>query len=120
MLRTVLKGNDALQYAMLTGIKRVAKENTPSGGLGLFSDLNNLKVFTVKDREYEEYFGFTKEETKKLLEYYDLEYNEKVKEMYAQRAGWCDGYHMGNVDIYATSAQGVIHGVSSIMQRIKY
>ena len=52
MLHTSLKTSNDLQYAMLTGIQRVAKEN-------IFSDLNNPLVCTVKDREYAEYFGFT-------------------------------------------------------------
>lgn len=71
---------------MLTGIQRVAKEN-------IFSDLNNLDVYTVIDNDYSEYFGFSIEETKELLEYYDLELNDEVKEMY-------DGYKMGDKEIY--------------------
>ena len=53
---------------MMTGIQRVAKEN-------IFSDLNNLVVCTVKDPEYAQYFGFTEEETKEALEYYDMSLN---------------------------------------------
>lgn len=71
---------------MMTGIQRVAKEN-------IFSDLNNLVVCTVKDPEYSQYFGFTEEETKQTLEYYDLSLNDEVKSMY-------DGYHFGEHDIY--------------------
>ena len=71
---------------MLTGIQRVAKEN-------IFSDLNNLDVYTVIDNDYSEYFGFSIEETKELLKYYDLELDEEVKEMY-------DGYKMGDKEIY--------------------
>lgn len=86
LLHNTLKTSLSLQYAMLTGIQRVAKEN-------IFSNLNNLVVCTVNDREYSEYFGFTEKETKELLNYYDLELNEKVKNMY-------DGYRFGNYDIY--------------------
>ena len=86
MLHQALKSSDSLQYAMLTGIQRVAKEN-------LFSDLNNLVVCTVADKEYSQYFGFTELEVKELLEYYDLELNDKVKMMY-------NGYHFGNMQIY--------------------
>lgn len=86
LLRTVLKGNDSLQYAMITGIQRVVKEN-------VFSDLNNLVVYTVMDTAYEQYFGFTEQETRELLEYYGLEYTDEVKNMY-------DGYHIGNLNIY--------------------
>ena len=86
LLHNSLKTSTSLKYAMLTGIQRVAKEN-------IFSDLNNLDVYTVIDSDYSEYFGFSTEETKELLEYYDLELNDEVKEMY-------DGYKMGDTEIY--------------------
>ena len=86
LLHNSLKASDYLKYGFLTGIQRVSKENA-------FSDLNNLDVFTVVDEEYAEYFGFTTEETKELLEYYGLELTDEVKEMY-------DGYKIGNQDIY--------------------
>lgn len=86
LLHNSLKTSTSLKYAMLTGIQRVAKEN-------IFSDLNNLDVYTVIDNDYSEYFGFSIEETKELLEYYDLELNDEVKEMY-------DGYKMGDKEIY--------------------
>ena len=60
LLRSSLKNSEDLKYAFITGIQRVAKEN-------IFSDLNNLDVYTVCDREYSEYFGFDSDETKKLL-----------------------------------------------------
>ena len=65
MLHNALKLSPSLQYAMITGIQRVAKEN-------IFSDLNNLIVCTVMDDEYDQYFGFTERETEELLKYYDL------------------------------------------------
>ena len=86
ILHNALKTSTSLQYAMLTGIQRVAKEN-------IFSDLNNLVVCTVKDPEYSQYFGFTEEETKQVLEYYDLTLSDEVKAMY-------DGYHFGDYEIY--------------------
>ena len=86
LLHNSLKTSNSLQYALLTGIQRVAKEN-------IFSDLNNLVVCTVKDHTYDKYFGFNEQETKELLEYYDLKLNEDVKQMY-------DGYHIGNQGIY--------------------
>ncbi len=86
LLHNSLKTSNSLQYALLTGIQRVAKEN-------IFSDLNNLVVCTVKDHTYYKYFGFNEQETKELLEYYDLKLNEDVKQMY-------DGYHIGNQEIY--------------------
>ena len=86
LLHNALKTSTSLHYAMMTGIQRVAKEN-------IFSDLNNLVVCTVKDPEYSQYFGFTEEETKQTLEYYDLSLNDEVKSMY-------DGYHFGEHYIY--------------------
>ena len=86
LLHNALKTSTSLHYAMMTGIQRVGKEN-------IFSDLNNLVVCTVKDPEYSQYFGFTEEETKQTLEYYDLSLNDEVKSMY-------DGYHFGEHDIY--------------------
>ena len=86
LLHNSLKTSNSLKYAFITGIQRVAKEN-------IFSDLNNLVVCDVTDQRYAAYFGFDSDETKELLEYYGLELNNKVKEMY-------DGYHIGNGDIY--------------------
>ena len=86
LLHNALKSSTSLQYGMMTGIQRVAKEN-------IFSDLNNLSVCTVRDKQYDRYFGFTEKETRELLEYYGLELNDKVKEMY-------DGYHIGEQNIY--------------------
>ena len=86
LLRSSLKNSIDLKYAMLTGIQRVAKEN-------IFSDLNNLIVCDITNQRYAPYFGFDTQETKELLEYYHLELNEEVKEMY-------DGYKIGDKEIY--------------------
>ncbi|MFQ6792935.1 MAG: AAA family ATPase [Thomasclavelia sp.] len=86
MLHNALKTSDSIEYAMLTGIQRVAKEN-------IFSDLNNPLVCTVTEESYSQYFGFNEDEVKELLSYYGLELNEQVKEMY-------DGYHIGDNEIY--------------------
>lgn len=81
-----LKGNEYLEMSIMTGVLRISKES-------LFSDLNNVKVYSIISKEYNEYFGFTTNETKELLEYYGLELNEEVKNMY-------DGYNFNGVDIY--------------------
>ena len=82
-----LKTNDDLQFAVLTGCLRVSKES-------IFTGLNNFKVYVADDVRYDEEFGFTNEEVKKLLANYNLqEHFEKVKE-------WYDGYHFGDADIY--------------------
>ena len=86
LLHTSLKSSDDLEYAMITGIQRVAKEN-------VFSDLNNIFVCTVKDADYASYFGFTENEVKKMLVDNGMEYTADVKEMY-------DGYNIGGIDIY--------------------
>ena len=82
-----LKTNDNLYFAVLTGCLRVAKES-------IFAGLNNLKVLSITDVRFDEYFGFSDKEVRDLLEYYDLsDYYDVVKE-------WYDGYHFGNVDVY--------------------
>lgn len=86
LLGSALKGNPALEKAMLIGIQRMAKEN-------IFSGLNNLSVCTVKDPEYADCFGFTEEETKELLAYYGLELSDKIRAMY-------DGYLFGGMEVY--------------------
>ena len=86
MLTSSLKGNPALERAVLTGIQRVAKEN-------IFSGINNLSVCTVKDPEYSDCFGFTEEEAEDLLEYCGVEFTEDVRTMY-------DGYLFGITEVY--------------------
>ena len=82
-----LKTNDFLQFAVLTGCLRVSKES-------IFTGLNNFKVYSADDVRYDEEFGFTNEEVKKLLEDYNLQKHfTEVKE-------WYDGYHFGNADVY--------------------
>ena len=85
-LSNTLKSNDYLKMGILTGVLKVSKES-------IFSDLNNLEVYSIIDDSYEEYFGFTESETKELLEYYDLSLTKKVKEMY-------NGYDFGGTPIY--------------------
>lgn len=82
-----LKTNDALEFAVLTGCLRVSKES-------IFTGLNNFKILSITDSRFDEQFGFTDAEVKKLLEDYHLEHRfEETKQ-------WYDGYHFGNVDVY--------------------
>lgn len=83
----VLKTNNSLYFAVITGCLRIAKES-------IFTGLNNFKVRTISDILYAEYFGFTDNEVQKMLCYYGLE------EKYDQMKEWYDGYHFGNVDVY--------------------
>lgn len=86
-LGNVLKTNDSLQFAVLTGCLRISKES-------IFTGLNNLRVNTITDALYDEYFGFTDADVKKLLEYYRLSaHYDQIKE-------WYDGYRFGNVGVY--------------------
>lgn len=82
-----LKTNDYLQFAVLTGCLRITKES-------IFTGLNNFKVLSILDSRFDEQFGFTDCEVKKILEDYHLDSHfEETKE-------WYDGYHFGKVDIY--------------------
>mgnify|MGYP001110043366 FL=1 len=81
------KTNDSLKFAILTGCLRISKES-------IFTGLNNFSVYTVKDIQYNEFFGFTDTEVRQMLEYYGfMEKYHTIKE-------WYDGYHFNNLDIY--------------------
>lgn len=82
-----LKTNNSLAFAVLTGCLRIAKES-------IFTGLNNLKVFSVLDVCCGEYFGFSDQEVRKMLEYYGF------GEKYESVKMWYGGYHFGNKDIY--------------------
>ncbi len=82
-----LKTNEFLQFAVLTGCLRISKES-------IFTGLNNFKVMSITDSRFDEQFGFTDEEVKKLLSDYDMDSHfDEVKE-------WYDGYHFGRADVY--------------------
>lgn len=81
------KDNRHLSYGFLTGILRVAKES-------IFSGLNNLKINSILDRKYSEYFGFTPEEVRAMAAYYG------VAEKYTEICEWYDGYRFGLTDIF--------------------
>ena len=84
---TVLKDNEYLEMAVLTGIVRVAKEN-------IFSGLNNLYVYDTFDDGYSSYFGLTQKEVEEALKYYEIDFEiDKVKK-------WYDGYKFGGLEIY--------------------
>ncbi len=91
LLRTMfglaLKTNNSLQFAVLTGCLRIAKES-------IFTGLNNLKARSVTDVPFCGYFGFTDTEVKDMLKYYGL------TEQHAQIREWYDGYRFGDTDLY--------------------
>ena len=86
VLSSALKDNTSLKMGVLTGVLRV-------GGESLFSSFNNLAVYDVMSKNYNEYFGFTKEETEILLKHYNLEKTKEVDDYY-------DGYNFSGVHIY--------------------
>lgn len=82
-----LKTNENLYFAVLTGCLRVAKES-------IFTGLNNFNVMSITGSRFGEYFGFSDDEVKAMLEYYGLE------DKYGLIKEWYDGYCFGSADIY--------------------
>ena len=87
MFGAALKTNDSLFFAVLTGCLRVSKES-------IFTGLNNLKVHSISDVKYDEYFGFTDQEVGEMLAYYGLENHHD------ETCEWYDGYRFGGQDVY--------------------
>lgn len=87
LLGNALKTNDNLYFAVLTGCLRISKES-------IFTGLNNLKIHTISDVRYDEYFGFTDADVDEILRFYGLtSYKDVIRE-------WYDGYRFGKVDVY--------------------
>lgn len=87
MLEHALKTNDSLKFSVLTGCMRISKES-------IFTGLNNLKVLSIAEVQFDEAFGFTDSEVREMLEYYGFsQHYEEVKE-------WYDGYQFGSVEVY--------------------
>lgn len=87
LLGEVLKTNDSLAFAVLTGCLRVSKES-------IFTGLNNFKILSITDTRFDEQFGFTDTEVRTLLSDYQM------KDRFAEVKEWYDGYHFGNADVY--------------------
>ena len=86
LFNNALKTNNSIKFAIMTGVLRVSKES-------IFSDLNNVDVYSVIDSEFSQYFGFTEQETEQILKQSNLELTSEVKKMY-------DGYVFGDTEIY--------------------
>ena len=87
LLEQALKTNNSLKFAVMTGCMRISKES-------IFTGLNNFTTFTITDVDFDEYFGFTDQEVRDLLTYYECtDKYESIKE-------WYDGYRFGNVEVY--------------------
>ena len=87
LLEQVLKTNNSLKFAVMTGCMRISKES-------IFTGLNNLKVLSITDERYDEYFGFTDTEVKEMLKYYEIE------DHYEEIKSWYDGYCFGSTEVY--------------------
>ena len=82
-----LKTNPALEFAVITGCLRISKES-------IFTGLNNLNINSILTPDYGEYFGFTDEEVKAALDYYEL------SDKYEEVRSWYNGYLFGNSNVY--------------------
>ncbi len=87
MFSQALKTNPSLKFAVLTGCLRISKES-------IFTGMNNLKVFSIADVSFDEYFGFTDAEVREMMGYYGL------ADSYEQAKNWYDGFHFGGCDVY--------------------
>jgi hypothetical protein len=87
LFSNALKTNSNLEFAILTGCLRISRES-------IFTGMNNFNVMSITDKYFSQYFGFTEEEVKELLDYYGCgEALETTKK-------WYDGYHFGDTDVY--------------------
>lgn len=84
---SAFKDNEHMSLSILTGILRIAKES-------IFSGLNNVRVFSVLDRKFSDYFGFTADEVRTMAEYYG------AVDKLAELKSWYDGYKFGSTEIY--------------------
>ena len=87
LFESSLKTNSSLEFAVITGCLRISKES-------IFTGMNNLEIISVLSKNYDEYFGFTDGEVKKICSDYKLEQKyELIKE-------WYNGYIFGNANVY--------------------
>lgn len=87
LFESAFKTNSSLEFAVITGCLRISKES-------IFTGLNNLEVISILDWNYDEYFGFTEEEVRRLCKDCALEHKcDLIKE-------WYNGYLFGNTNVY--------------------
>ena len=87
LFESALKTNSSLDFAVITGCLRISKES-------IFTGMNNLTVISILNGQYDEYFGFTDEEVRKLCDDYGLPHKYEVFK------SWYDGYSFGRADVY--------------------
>lgn len=104
LFESALKTNGSLEFAVITGCLRISKES-------IFTGMNNLKIISILDEKYDEYFGFTELEVKKLCQDYDIEQKyEIIRE-------WYNGYIFGNANVY--NPWSVIQFVDDLKENIE-
>lgn len=101
LFESVLKSNDSLEFAVITGCLRISKES-------IFTGINNLKIISVLSQSYAEYFGFTPNEVQEMLAFYHL--SEKQEEI----GRWYDGYLFGETEVY--NPWSVINYISDMIK----
>lgn len=100
-----LKTNDALEFAVITGCLRISKES-------IFTGMNNLKIISILNEQYDEYFGFTEEEVVKICEDYHMQ------QKYDTIKDWYNGYIFGNANVY--NPWSVIQFVDDLKENINH
>ncbi len=102
LFESALKTNENLELAVITGCLRISRES-------IFTGLNNLRIISILDESFAEYFGFTQAEVTAMLDYYGIgEREEEVK-------NWYDGYLFGETEVY--NPWSVIYYVNDIIER---
>lgn len=87
LFESALKTNSSLEFAVITGCLRISKES-------IFTGLNNFEIISILNKQYDEYFGFTDDEVKKICQDYQLSYKyDLIKE-------WYNGYIFGDINVY--------------------
>lgn len=87
LFESALKTSSSLEFAVITGCLRISKES-------IFTGMNNLKIISILNDQYAEYFGFTETEVQKMCEYYQLQSKKEVIRK------WYNGYVFGNTSVY--------------------
>ena len=87
LFESALKTNSHLEFSVITGCLRISRES-------IFTGLNNLKIISILDERYDEYFGFTNDEVKKICDDY------KMREKYDVIKEWYNGYIFRNINVY--------------------
>lgn len=87
LFESALKSNSSLEFAVITGCLRISKES-------IFTGMNNLKTVSILSEQYDEYFGFTEEEVRRICADYDMQ------QKFAVFQEWYNGYVFGNANVY--------------------